>query len=109
MRIVKYRGSIHGTNEYPFLIDEEGITVFPVTSLKLDKDVSTKRISSGVSSLDKMFAGKGFFKGSSILVSGHQAQVKQVSLLILLMQHAKEKRNVFSLLSKNLRNRSSGI
>jgi circadian clock protein KaiC len=70
MRIVKYRGSIHGTNEYPFLIDEEGITVFPVTSLKLDKDVTAKRVSTGISSLDKMFNGKGFFKGSSILVSG---------------------------------------
>jgi circadian clock protein KaiC len=70
IRIVKYRGSLHGTNEYPFLIDEEGITIFPVTSLKLDKDVSTKRISTGVASLDKMFGGKGFFRGSSILVSG---------------------------------------
>src|ERR1043165_9780291 len=66
IRIVKYRGSIHGTNEYPFLIDEEGITIFPVTSLKLDKDVSTKRISSGVSALDEMLDGKGFFKGSSV-------------------------------------------
>src|SRR4029078_420876 len=70
MRIVKYRGSVHGTNEYPFLIDDEGITVFPVTSLKLDKDVSTKRISTGISALDKMFNGKGFYKSSSILVSG---------------------------------------
>ena len=70
MRIIKYRGSIHGTNEYPFLIDEEGITLFPVTSLKLDKDVSSKRISTGIPSLDKMLGGKGFFKGSSILVSG---------------------------------------
>jgi len=70
MRIVKYRGSVHGTNEYPFLIDDEGITVFPVTSLKLDKDVSTKRVSTGVSSLDKMLGGKGFFRGSSVLISG---------------------------------------
>jgi len=70
MRIIKYRGSIHGTNEYPFLIDEEGITIFPVTSLRLDKDVSSKRISTGIPSLDKMLGGKGFFKGSSILVSG---------------------------------------
>ena len=70
MRIVKYRGSTHGTNEYPFLIDEDGITVFPVTSLKLDKDVFTKRVSTGIASLDKMFGGKGFFRGSSILVSG---------------------------------------
>jgi len=70
LRIIKYRGSIHGTNEYPFLVDQEGITVFPVTSLKLDKDVSTKRISTGLASLDEMLGGKGFYRGSSILVSG---------------------------------------
>lgn len=70
LRIVKYRGSIHGTNEYPFLIDEEGITVLPVTSLKLDKSVSSQRISTGIPSLDEMFGGQGFFRGSSILVSG---------------------------------------
>ncbi len=70
LRVIKYRGSVHGTNEYPFLIDRDGITIFPVTSLKLDKYVSTKRISTGIPSLDKMFGGKGFFKGSSILVSG---------------------------------------
>lgn len=70
LRIVKYRGSQHGTNEYPFLIDEEGISVLPVTSLKLEKDVSTERVSSGIQALDQMLGGKGFFKGSSILVSG---------------------------------------
>jgi circadian clock protein KaiC len=70
MRIVKYRGSVHGTNEYPFLIDEDGFTVLPVTSLKLDKAVSSKRVSTGIPSLDEMFGGKGFFDGSSILVSG---------------------------------------
>jgi circadian clock protein KaiC len=70
LRIVKYRGSVHGTNEYPFLIDEEGISVFPVTSLKLEKPVSSERIKSGILALDKMLDGKGFFKGSSILVSG---------------------------------------
>lgn len=70
LRIVKYRGSLHGTNEYPFLIDQEGITVLPVTSLKLDKEVSSQRISSGIASLDEMLGGKGFFRGSSILVSG---------------------------------------
>lgn len=70
LRIIKYRGSVHGTNEYPFLIDDEGITVLPVTSLKLDKRVSTDRVSSGVKALDDMFSGKGFFRGSSILVSG---------------------------------------
>jgi circadian clock protein KaiC len=70
LRIVKYRGSVHGTNEYPFLIDEEGISVLPVTSLLLSKEVSSDRISSGIPALDRMLAGQGFFKGSSILVSG---------------------------------------
>ncbi len=70
LRIIKYRGSIHGTNEYPFLIDEEGISVLPVTSLKLGNNVSSARISSGIPSLDNMLGGKGFFRGSSILVSG---------------------------------------
>jgi circadian clock protein KaiC len=70
LRIVKYRGSAHGTNEFPFLIDEDGITVLPVTSLKLDRQVSMERISTGIETLDEMFGGKGFFRGSSILVSG---------------------------------------
>jgi circadian clock protein KaiC len=70
LRIVKYRGSVHGTNEYPFLIDEDGFTVLPVTSLKLNKEVSSKRISTGIPHLDMMFGRKGFFEGSSILVSG---------------------------------------
>jgi circadian clock protein KaiC len=70
LRIVKYRGSIHGTNEYPFLIDEDGISVLPITSLTLAHDVSSKRVSSGIAALDNLLEGKGFFKGSSILVSG---------------------------------------
>lgn len=70
LRVVKYRGSLHGTNEYPFLIDEEGISVLPVTSLMLDADVSTKRLSTGIPALDAMLGGKGFYKGSSVLVSG---------------------------------------
>ncbi|GAB4007314.1 circadian clock protein KaiC [Spirosoma sp. KCTC 42546] len=70
LRIVKYRGSTHGTNEYPFLINEKGISVLPVTSLTLDHPVSSERISSGIYTLDKMLDGKGFFRGSSILVSG---------------------------------------
>lgn len=70
LRIIKYRGSVHGTNEYPFLIDEQGITVLPVTSLKLDKKVSSERVSTGIKSLDEMFGGRGFYRGSSILVSG---------------------------------------
>ena len=70
LRVVKYRGSQHGTNEYPFLIDGDGISVLPVTSLKLEKEVSSKRVSSGIPALDEMLGGKGFFKGSSVLVSG---------------------------------------
>ncbi|MCR8561715.1 circadian clock protein KaiC [Mucilaginibacter sp. BJC16-A38] len=70
LRIVKYRGSVHGTNEYPFMIDEDGISVLPVTSLKLEKAVSSERVSSGIPALDKMLGGHGFFKGGSILVSG---------------------------------------
>ena len=70
LRIVKYRGTVHGTNEYPFLIDEDGISVLPVTSLKLEKPVSSDRVSSGIPALDKMLDGRGFFKGSSVLVSG---------------------------------------
>src|SRR5262245_52829628 len=70
LRIVKYRGSTHGTNEYPFLIDEAGIPVLPVTGLGLDHAVSNERISSGVPRLDAMLGGKGYFRGTSVLVSG---------------------------------------
>ncbi len=70
LRIVKYRGSVHGTNEYPFLIDDEGISVLPVTSLRLQHDVSSERITSGIPALDDMMGGEGFYKGSSILASG---------------------------------------
>lgn len=70
LRIVKYRGSLHGTNEYPFLIDEDGISVLPVTSLLLKAEVSSQRVTTGILALDKMLGGKGFFRGSSILVSG---------------------------------------
>lgn len=70
LRVIKYRGSAHGTDEYPFLIDETGISVLPVTSLKLDHEISAERISSGVDRLDTMLDGKGFYRGSSILISG---------------------------------------
>lgn len=70
LRIIKYRGSVHGTNEYPFLIDDEGISVLPITSLKLEKEVSSERISSGIPAMDAMLGGKGFFRGGSVLVSG---------------------------------------
>lgn len=70
LRIVKYRGSAHGSNEYPFLITEKGISVLPITALSLDLPVSEERISTGVPRLDSMLGGKGYFRGSTILVSG---------------------------------------
>ena len=70
LRIVKYRGAAHGTNEYPFLIDEDGISVLPVTGLGLEHEVSNERVSSGVPRLDAMLGGKGYYRGSSILVTG---------------------------------------
>jgi circadian clock protein KaiC len=70
LRIVKYRGSTHGTNEYPFLIDEDGFSVLPVTSLGLNYSSSRERISTGIPRLDTMLSGKGYFRGSTVLVSG---------------------------------------
>jgi circadian clock protein KaiC len=70
LRIVKYRGTLHGTSEYPFLIDEQGISVLPITSLALDHKVSDERIPTGIPHLDAMLGGKGYYRGSSILVSG---------------------------------------
>jgi circadian clock protein KaiC len=70
LRVVKYRGTAHGTNEYPFLIDEEGMTVLPITSLRLEHRASDERISSGIVRLDDMLGGRGFFRGSTVLVSG---------------------------------------
>jgi circadian clock protein KaiC len=70
MRIVKYRGSAHGTDEYPFLIDNKGFSVLPLSAIRLEHNVSTERISSGIPDLDGMLEGQGFFRGASILVSG---------------------------------------
>ncbi len=70
LQIVKYRGSHHGSNEYPFLIDQDGISVLPLTSLGLDHAVSSDRIPSGIPRLDTMLGGQGFFRGSSILITG---------------------------------------
>jgi circadian clock protein KaiC len=70
LRIVKYRGSSHGSDEYPFLIDESGLSILPITSLGLDYHVSSERISTGIPKLDTMLGGKGFYRGSTILVSG---------------------------------------
>lgn len=70
LRVVKYRGSTHGQNEYPFLLDEAGLSVLPVTSLGLDYPVSSERISTGVAGLDEMLDGRGVYRGSTILYSG---------------------------------------
>ena len=70
LRVVKYRGSTHGTNEYPFLIDESGISVLPITSTGLNHATSNERVSTGIPRLDAMLTGKGFYRGSSILVTG---------------------------------------
>jgi len=70
LRVVKYRGSAHGTNEYPFLIDEQGITVLPITAIDLNYPASRDVVSTGIAKLDGMFAGKGYFRGGSLLVSG---------------------------------------
>jgi circadian clock protein KaiC len=87
LRVIKYRGSVHGTNEYPFLIDEDGISVLPVTSLKMSNNVSTDRISTGVPSLDDMLEGKGLYRGGSILVSG-TAGTGKTSLAATFANHA---------------------
>jgi circadian clock protein KaiC len=70
LRIVKYRGTAHGTDEYPYMIDDDGISVLPITSLALAHKAPTTRVSTGISGLDEILGGKGFFRGSSVLVSG---------------------------------------
>jgi KaiC/GvpD/RAD55 family RecA-like ATPase len=70
IRVVKYRGSKHGTDEYPFLIDETGISVLPVTSMRLEHMASSQRVSSGIKRLDSMLSGKGYYKGATVLISG---------------------------------------
>src|SRR5882757_1712465 len=70
LRVVKYRGSTHGMNEYPFLIEHDGISVLPVTSMYLNHTACNDRLSTGVTALDTMLGGEGYFRGSSVLVSG---------------------------------------
>ncbi len=70
LRIVKYRGSSHGTNEYPTLIDKKGLSVLPISSLGLNYPVTTERVSTGIPALDAMLEGKGYFRGASVLISG---------------------------------------
>ncbi|NML63836.1 circadian clock protein KaiC [Hymenobacter sp. RP-2-7] len=76
LRVVKYRGSTHGTNEYPYIITETGISVLPITSLQLDYPVSSEIISSGVAGLDEMFTRRGWYRGSSVLISGTAGTAK---------------------------------
>jgi len=70
LRVLKYRGSSHGSNEYPFLITNHGISVFPITSMTLEHEASTKHVSTGVDKLDVLFDGKGYYQGSSVLITG---------------------------------------
>lgn len=70
IRVIKYRGSNHGTNEYPFVIDENGLSVIPITSIGLDHPGTAEKVSTGIPSLDKLFAGGGYTRGSTILISG---------------------------------------
>ncbi len=78
LRVVKYRGALHGTNEFPFLIGEEGLSVLPITSLALNHQVSTERIATGIPRLDAMLGGRGFFRGSSILLTGTSGTGKTI-------------------------------
>jgi circadian clock protein KaiC len=78
LRVVKYRGALHGTNEFPFLIGEEGFSVLPITSLALNHKVSSERIATGIPRLDAMLGGHGFFRGSSILISGTAGTGKSI-------------------------------
>ncbi len=70
IRVVKYRGSKHGTNEYPFVIDDDGLSVIPITSISLNQPGTAKRVSTGIPSLNKLFKGHGFTRGSTVLASG---------------------------------------
>jgi circadian clock protein KaiC len=78
LRVVKYRGSTHGTNEYPFLIDENGVSVIPITSLKLDYKASTDIISTGLKPLDALFTKGGFYEGCSTLITGMAGTAKTI-------------------------------
>lgn len=79
LRVVKYRGALHGTNEFPFLIGAEGLSVLPITSLGLNHKVSSERISTGIPRLDAMLGGRGFFRGSSILLTGTPGTGKTIT------------------------------
>lgn len=94
LRIVKYRGSTHGTNEYPFLIDETGISVIPVTSLKLDYQSSNEIISTGLPALDKLFERGGVYRGNSTLVTGPAGTSKTILASYFAMSSCKRNERV---------------
>jgi circadian clock protein KaiC len=94
LRIVKYRGTTHGTNEYPFLIDKDGISVLPITSLRLDHKVSTDIVPTGVPGLDEMFSENGFFKGSNVLVSGTAGTAKTTIAAYFANEQCRKKERV---------------
>jgi circadian clock protein KaiC len=87
LRIVKYRGSAHGSNEYPFLIDRDGLCVLPITSLGLDHPASSERMVTGIDELDTMLGGQGYYRGSSLLVSG-PAGTGKTSVVACMVQAA---------------------
>src|SRR3954468_16119474 len=78
LRVVKYRGSTHGTNEYPFLIDEKGISVLPITSAHLRHHTSSETVPTGILGLDDMLGAGGYHKGSSVLISGASGSGKTI-------------------------------
>ena len=94
LRIIKYRGSTHGSNEYPFLIDENGISVLPITSLKLDYKASSERISFGFPALDKLLTGGGFYRGGSILITGTAGTAKTILAAYFALSSCKRKEPV---------------
>ncbi len=91
LRIVKYRGSTHGTNEYPFLINESGISVLPITSLKLEHRTFTDIVSTGLPALDKLFGRGGYFRGSSTLVTGSAGTAKTIIAASFALSSCKRK------------------
>src|SRR5580658_22945 len=94
LRIVKYRGSTHGTNEYPFLIDENGVSVLPITSLKLEHKTSTEIISTGLPALDKLFDQGGYFRGNCTLITGSAGTAKTVLASYFALNSCKQKERV---------------
>ena len=94
LRIVKYRGSSHGTNEYPFLIDENGISVIPITSLQLDYKSPTTIVSTGIPALDKSFSGNGIYKASSTLITGTAGTAKTILASYFAMSSCRRKERV---------------